>query len=1267
MNESDLKPGERIPFGRYFWEILEVDLTEKTMLVIADKEVTKMGFNTSWEKKNWEDCRQRKWLNKDFLNREFTELEQAAILRTYLENTADRVYLLNAEEALKYYPNYPSRICGDGWWLRFHNALDYRVDYVGRYGEIVRDQMYPSYELGLRPVMRIDLKAEACRSFLSEAYLNSMQKPLFAVRDTTVIGASQWITAAFIPEGITEIADFCFEDSSLLAYVQLPSTLKRIGMAAFRNCWLLDKIEIQSDSVDYGPGCFDGCQNLEYTPQMFLTKGHLDDIFIRHLDVCGSKELAWLFLYQDEEVWGKPLTKKITKGNASDVLDVLTERLSVIKSDVKKPASIAVRYVLANSGKLKAESVQKFINTLQTLGLTEEVKILSEEPAVSQILGLSESADPYRRVLKTGSILEGNITVPLEVGRTITFGQRFWKILEINETDNTMLVISEREVCRKQYHSESHVTWQNCTLRKWLNDKFIREEFTDQEKKAVVRRHPESSGDRIFLLSQEESDKYFKDDNERSTGRPWWLMSISVSGYVQSYVDDKGSYGQSVNHWDEYGVRPIMRLNIDSNACRRFIACDDSGKRMIRSSAMIIDGGSLTAVDPDVEELVLPSYVLSIQKFAFLHCHALKSVTWPGRAPKIDTTAFKDCPKLTLPERFYTGGKLSHDAFAPYMPLTPVLTAFVLLNRKPNDSYYDAVVKRLNAENAPGAADEMLRRLSSGYRMKDVESAVRFILAAAPVLGKERLQKLEKALTDHHTLAPAYRDALVREADMDAPVVPVIGKTLLLRDIVPFEMLRSEWEEPKELPRLAVIMNAVDTYAKQYSEGEILYRYKTRTISEYRIDPEFRKRAEGIDYCTLMSLLKYWGETVDLRWYAPYAALADDMDLEDLINELDRRDKWRNRGKDTLRVRGAVLLNDSRTAMYYAAKLGFLWKYAEMRGMSENVFLDTVYCNFGLDNDLKRSWTFAGKMYTAAVNKDLTVTLYDESGSVVYYMPWQKKADKELRQARAEFKELKKMIKPVVGTMSDRLFEDFLSGTKTPAEDWKESCRRNPLRQMLVKRIVWEQEGKTFILDDSGNAVTADDRPYAVTDSPVTPAHPMEMKQDEVTAWKKYFHVHRLSQPFVQMWEPVIDPKTIRPDRYDGCILKLSMLQNNEKHGIVMKRGELHMPDCRADLSSKTSYSHRGEYEISQFKIRSYSRKVNHIVGLLDLATIEGRIRKDDVQVLTLFDTLTQAQITRYIEIAGKAEAHAVLAELLDYKNKHFETYDPFDEFKLND
>lgn len=100
-----------------------------------------------------------------------------------------------------------------------------------------------------------------------------------------------------------------------------------------------------------------------------------------------------------------------------------------------------------------------------------------------------------------------------------------WEILD--ENDESILLISRYILDKQKFNdNRSGVTWENCSLRKWLNNDFYEQAFSDDEKKRILETkvlnpdniyNYEEGGndtyDRIFCLSAEEVKKYYTFDS----------------------------------------------------------------------------------------------------------------------------------------------------------------------------------------------------------------------------------------------------------------------------------------------------------------------------------------------------------------------------------------------------------------------------------------------------------------------------------------------------------------------------------------------------------------------------------------------------------------------------------------------------------------------------------------------------------------------------------------------------------------------------------
>ena len=189
-------------------------------------------------------------------------------------------------------------------------------------------------------------------------------------------------------------------------------------------------------------------------------------------------------------------------------------------------------------------------------------------------------------------------------------------------------------------------------------------------------------------------------------------------------------------------------------------------------------------------------------------------------------------------------------------------------------------------------------------------------------------------------------------------------------------------------------------------------------------------------------------------------------------------------------------------------------------------------------------------------------------------------------------------------------------------------------------------------------------------------AHPMEMKASEVKEWQSYFIARGLKQPFEQIWEPVIDEKTLSANRYKDLPIPFYRFKGQLKHGIEVQDNDFHNEISISIYGFETEIARldweRHSIDVNhRFEIKSitpygkYSRMHNHVVAYLDRCTIYGKIKNDDVYVVDQLGVFNIAQIMDFIKFANENNCINVTAVLMAYKNENFSDSDAMDEFVL--
>ena len=169
-----------------------------------------------------------------------------------------------------------------------------------------------------------------------------------------------------------------------------------------------------------------------------------------------------------------------------------------------------------------------------------------------------------------------------------------WRVLQ---SENGEAFLLSDVILDKQLYNENdkYVTWEKSSLRAWLNKKFIKRAFIDEEREKiniteiVNQDNPvygteggNNTFDKIFLLSlsevseQQDGEKSgFLDDEIRACGKSdfsktgswWWLRSPGSYSLDAAEVNDDGWVGRNGSRVDSSygGVRPALHLNLSSS------------------------------------------------------------------------------------------------------------------------------------------------------------------------------------------------------------------------------------------------------------------------------------------------------------------------------------------------------------------------------------------------------------------------------------------------------------------------------------------------------------------------------------------------------------------------------------------------------------------------------------------------------------------------------------------------------------------------------
>lgn len=226
---------------------------------------------------------------------------------------------------------------------------------------------------------------------------------------------------------------------------------------------------------------------------------------------------------------------------------------------------------------------------------------------------LLDALDNYKDSTELKNSIENEYQMALfqsaEIGSEVAFGtyeqdnnnengQEPIEWIALEKNDDRLLLISKDILDCRQYHlddTNTDITWEDCSLRSWLNETFydaafsVEEQAMIKETTVMADKNPEyatnpgnNTVDKVFLLSITEVEKYFGTDEERQCEATsyavanganedykgdyiWWLRSPGYSSNYAAYVDTSGYieyYGDYVaSNWN--CVRPALWINLE--------------------------------------------------------------------------------------------------------------------------------------------------------------------------------------------------------------------------------------------------------------------------------------------------------------------------------------------------------------------------------------------------------------------------------------------------------------------------------------------------------------------------------------------------------------------------------------------------------------------------------------------------------------------------------------------------------------------------------
>ena len=151
----------------------------------------------------------------------------------------------------------------------------------------------------------------------------------------------------------------------------------------------------------------------------------------------------------------------------------------------------------------------------------------------------------------------------------------------IRRVDNKVLLISKYVLDCKCYDENSedynHLTWESCSLRKWLNEEFFNEAFNYNEKMMMHKYY----NDYVTILDREETEQLLGGELNYSNG--------SLMAQATEYAVKVDNYNSHLNAYDQ-NLKSIFGDDYDVSYtfCEYWVRQDD-GEGLAKKEACVID------------------------------------------------------------------------------------------------------------------------------------------------------------------------------------------------------------------------------------------------------------------------------------------------------------------------------------------------------------------------------------------------------------------------------------------------------------------------------------------------------------------------------------------------------------------------------------------------------------------------------------------------------------------------------------------------------
>lgn len=266
---------------------------------------------------------------------------------------------------------------------------------------------------------------------------------------------------------------------------------------------------------------------------------------------------------------------------------------------------------------------------------------------------------------------------------------------------------------------------------------------------------------------------------------------------------------------------------------------------------------------------------------------------------------------------------------------------------------------------------------------------------------------------------------------------------------------------------------------------------------------------------TLVSYIKTWSENMrGAMAVSAVKALAMNGSQQALLQVDNMARKFKSN----------QVKNASREALYEAA---------EFLGITQEELADRIIPDFNFDEKMCRVFDYGTRKFSVYLTPALEIEIYNGDKKVKNLpKPCASDTADIAEKSYAEFKEMKKQLKTAVTLQKTRLEYTLMCERKWTAENWKKLFVKNPLMHCFAVGLIWGiyDDGRlisSFRYLDDGSFTTSDEDEFEIPENAqISLVHPVELSEEELSAWSEQLVDYEITQPFAQLTRTVYRPTT---------------------------------------------------------------------------------------------------------------------------------------------